>query len=180
MTSSDEFLFVAFGQGFSLRATEDVVRFNRDLAEPRTIIQQQYGCCSHLDLDTKDGRLLVAENSRHRVNRFTFDGEKVDSWGSRDRSALAGFAACCNPVNVDFGPGDVLYTAESGVGRVKRYSAGGEFLGLVGYVDTTKFDNGSKLAATSCYIPIEVAADGKRIYIVDVRASVIRVLAEKP
>jgi hypothetical protein len=43
-------------------------------------------------------------------------------------------------VNFDFAPNGTLYTAESGVGRVKKYSPQGEFLGLVGYVDTTKFD----------------------------------------
>jgi hypothetical protein len=71
----------------------------------------------------------------------------------------------------------VLYTAESGVGRVKKYSPDGKFLGLVGYVDTTKFDNGSQLAAQSCYIPIEVNHDASRIYVMDVRAAIIRVLA---
>jgi hypothetical protein len=47
---------------------------------------------------------------------------------------------------------------------------------LIGYVDTTKFDNGSKVAATSCYIPVEVAPDGNRIYVMDVRTKTIRVL----
>ena len=72
----------------------------------------------------------------------------------------------------------MLFTAESGVGRVKKYTADGKFLGLVGYVDTTKFDGGSPLAATSCYIPIEVNADASRIYVMDVRAAIIRVLAK--
>jgi hypothetical protein len=73
----------------------------------------------------------------------------------------------------------VLYTAESGIGRVKRYTADGKYLGMVGYVDTTKFDGGSRLAAQSCYIPVEVADDGKRVYVMDVRAQIIRVLEQK-
>ena len=121
----------------------------------------------------------MAENSRHRVNRYTLDGEKIDTWGKRSRTEVEGFAACCNPVNFDFGPGGVLYTAESGIGRVKRYSADGKYLGYVGDVDTTKFDRGSRLAAMSCYIPIEVSKDGKRIYIMDVRANFVRVLQQK-
>jgi hypothetical protein len=171
---------VAFGDGFSLRATEDIVRFNRDFSQPKLIVQQQFGCCSHLDLDTQGDLLLIAENSRHRVNRVSFDGEKQDTWGQRDRESLAGFAACCNPVNFDFGPNGVLYTAESGVGRVKKYSADGKYLGMVGYVDTTEFDRGSRLASMSCYIPVEVNHDASRIYVMDVRAQIIRVLARKP
>jgi hypothetical protein len=47
-------------------------------------------------------------------------------------------------------------------------------------VDTTRFDQGSALAAASCYIPIEVGKDAKRIYIMDVRAFIVRVLVAKP
>ncbi|VAX38518.1 hypothetical protein MNBD_PLANCTO02-2193 [hydrothermal vent metagenome] len=178
LTANEKYLFVAFGHGWSLRATEDIVRFNRDLSSPKVIIKRQFGCCSHLDLDVKGDELLVAENSRHRVNRYSFDGKSLGKWGRRDRRNISGFAACCNPVNFDFGSQkEVLYTAESGIGRVKKYSAKGKYLGLVGYVDTTKFDRGSFLASQSCYIPIEVNKDASRIYIMDVRANIIRVLA---
>lgn len=179
LAASEKYLFVAFGDGFSLRASEDIVRFNRDFSQPKTIIEQQHGCCAHLDLDVKENMLLVAENSRFRVNRYNFDGKQIDTWGQRDRTSIEGFAACCNPVNFDFGPQGVLYTAESGIGRVKRFSPDGKFLGLAGYVDTTEFDKGSRLASMSCYIPIEVSKDGKRIYIMDIRAHIIRVLAQK-
>lgn len=179
LTSNDEYFFLAIGTGRSLRATEVVYRFKRDLSESKMVIEQQFGCCSHIDLDVHDGVLLVAENTRHRVNRFTLDGELIERWGKRDRTGIEGFAACCNPVNFDMGPGDVLYTAESGIGRIKRFSPKGEFLGVVGYVDTTKFDRGSHLASISCYIPIEVSKDASHIYVMDVRANVIRVLAER-
>ena len=171
-------VFIAFGMGNSTRATEDFFRFKRDLTEPVMIVERQYGCCSHIDLRVANGELLIAENSRHRVNRFDLNGKPIATWGQRDRENLAGFTACCNPCNFDFGPGGVLYTAESGVGRVKKYTPDGKFLGLVGYVDTTKFDNGSQLAAQSCYIPMEVSADASRIYVMDVRAAIIRVLAK--
>jgi len=179
VTASDKHFFLAIGEGFSLRATEDIVRLDRDLKNPVIVAKRQFGCCSHIDLDVADDVLLIAENSRHRVNRFTLSGELIDRWGGRNRTDIEGFAACCNPVNFDFGPAGELYTAESGIGRVKRYTAEGKYLGLVGYVDTTKFDRGSRLAAMSCYIPIEVNADASRIYIMDVRANFIRVLAKK-
>ncbi|MAG92246.1 MAG: hypothetical protein CMJ48_00630 [Planctomycetaceae bacterium] len=176
---SENYLFAAFGVGWSTRATENIVRFDRNLGTPEVLIEKQFGCCAHVDLDVKDGELLVAENSRHRVNRFSFDGELIERWGKRDRSNIEGFSSCCNPCNFDFGPDDVLYTAESGLGRVKKYSAKGAYLGVVGYVDTTKFLKGSHMASQSCYIPIEVGKDATRIYVMDVRANMIRVLQVK-
>ena len=176
---SDKHVFLAVGTGNSMRATEDIWRFNRDLTGAKKIIEQQYGCCSHIDMQVMNGELLIAENSRHRVNRFDLDGNRIGRWGKRARTGIEGFAACCNPVNIDIGPGNVLYTAESGVGRIKTYTPDGKFLGVVGYVDTTEFDRGSKLAAQTCYIPIEVNKDASRVYVMDVRANLIRVLAPK-
>ena len=179
MFVSDEHVFLAVGTGNSMRATEDIYRFNRDLTDAKKIIEQQYGCCSHIDMQVMNGELLIAENSRHRVNRFDLDGKSLGRWGKRDRTGIEGFAACCNPVNIDIGPGNILYTAESGIGRIKKYTPEGEFLGVVGYVDTTEFDRGSRLAAQTCYIPIEVNKDASRVYVMDVRANLIRVLAPR-
>ena len=179
MFVSDKHVFLAVGTGNSMRATEDIYRFNRDLTEAKKIIEQQYGCCSHIDMQVMNGELLIAENSRHRVNRFDLDGKSLGRWGKRDRTGIEGFAACCNPVNIDIGPGNVLYTAESGIGRIKKYTPEGEYLGVVGYVDTTEFDSGSRLAAQTCYIPIEVNKDASRVYVMDVRANLIRVLAPR-
>ena len=55
----------------------------------------------------------------------------------------------------------------------------GIFLGVVGFVDSTEFVRGSMLAAKTCYIPIEVNKDASRVYVMDVRANLIRVLAPK-
>ena len=176
---SDKHVFLAVGMGNSMRATEDIYRFNRDLTDAKKIIEQQYGCCSHIDMQVMNGELLVAENARHRVNRFDFDGKPLGKWGKRDRTGIEGFAACCNPVNIDIGPDNVLYTAESGIGRIKTYTPGGKFLGVVGHVDTTEYDRGSRLASQTCYIPIEVNHDASRVYVVDVRANLIRVLAPR-
>ena len=178
MAVSDDHVFVAIGSGRSLRATEDIVRLTRDLKNPTMIIKRQFGCCSHIDMAIDGNELLIAENSRHRVNRFTFEGELLSRWGKRTRTDITGFGACCNPVNFDL-HGDTLVTAESGIGRVKSYHPDGTFKQLIGYVDTTKFDKGSRIAATSCYIPVEMAPDGNRIYVMDVRAHSIRVLEKK-
>lgn|GEM_PF-2128233 len=154
----------------------DIVRFDRQFGAPEVVVNKQFGCCSHIDIDLLDGVLLVAENSRHRVNKFSTDGKLLGRWGKRDRRTLEGFAACCNPVCFDIGSDGSIYTAESGVGRVKRFSADGEFLGVVGMVDTTNFDGNTSAAAAACYMPIEVTPDGDRVYVMDVRANIIRVL----
>ncbi len=51
--------------------------------------------------------------------------------------------------------------------------------GVVGYVDTIKFQAANRTASLSCYIPVEISKDGKRFYVMDVRASIIRVLLPK-
>ena len=176
--ATDQHVFVAYepsGKG-TLRAMESIYRFNRDLTGVKKIIERQYGCCGHIDLEVVDGKLLVAENTRHRVNSFTLDGNPLGRWGSRDRQSIEGFTACCNPCNTDVGSDGNIYTFESGVGRIKRYTPEGKYLGLVGYVDTTKFDRGNRVAAQSCYIPSEVDKDGNRIYVLDIRKHIIRVL----
>ena len=63
---------------------------------------------------------------------------------------------------------------------MKKFSQKGEYLGFVGYVDTTEFDKGSGLASQSCYIPIEVGQDAERIYVMDVRDFIVRVLEKRP
>lgn len=172
---TDKYLFVAIGTGRSLRATEEIVRLTRDLKEPTVIVDRQFGCCSHIDMAVHGETLYVAENSRHRVNQFSFDGELIGQFGKRDRTGIEGFAACCNPVNFDISGGNIV-TAESGIGRVKSFDLDGNFQQLIGYVDTTKFDRGSRVASLSCYIPVEVGPGGDRVYVMDVRARSIRVL----
>ena len=175
IAATDKYLFVAIGTGRSLRATEEIVRLTRDLKEPKVIVDRQFGCCSHIDMAVHGETLYVAENSRHRVNLFSFEGELLSQFGKRDRTGIEGFAACCNPVNFDIA-GNKIVTAESGIGRVKSFDLDGHFQQLIGYVDTTKFDRGSRVASLSCYIPVEVGPGGDRIYVMDVRARSIRVL----
>ena len=82
-------------------------------------------------------------------------------------------------MNLDFDNKGVLYTAESGLGRVKRYTTDGQFLGIVGYLDVAQFTRGSTFASMCCYIPIAVTPDGKRVYVTDVKENIIRVLQQK-
>lgn len=169
-------VFVAFGSGWSLRSKSKLFRFDRQLGNSKMIVEGLRGCCQRCDITARDGVLYVAENAAFRVTRLDREGNELSKWGSRDRKAIEGFGACCNPMNVCFDSDGVLYTAESGPGRVKRYSTDGEFLSLVGHAGVDRFDRAGHFASTCSNIAIAVTGDGKRVYVMDYRNNLIRVL----
>ena len=179
ITASKKDVFVAVGTSWSLRSRSSVIRFNRDLGEPKVIATDLRGCCQRLDMVARDDVLYVAENARYRVVRYDREGKVLSTWGRRDRNDVSGFGSCCNPMNLCFGPGGVLYTAESGLGRVKRYTLDGKFLSLVGYVGVARFARAGRLAASCSNIAIAVTKDGSRVYVQDVKNNIIRVLERK-
>jgi hypothetical protein len=73
----------------------------------------------------------------------------------------------------------VLYTAESGLGRVKRYTPDGDYLGLVAYVGVERFTSAGRMAASCSNIAIAVTPDGCRVYVMDYKNNLIRVLQKK-
>ncbi len=144
----------------------EVWKMDEQFAGGEVIIKGLSGCCGQMDVQACDGGLFVAENSKHRASRYSFDGEAEKHWGKGDRTSLEGFGSCCNPMNVAFGPGGAVYTAEDDTGRIKRYSPDGELLGLVGKVDLVP---GCKNVA------IGVSSDGDHVYMIDVnRHHVVR------
>ena len=172
-------LFVAFGSGWSLGSKSKLFRFNRELEDPQLLAEGLRGCCQRCDCAARDGVLYLAENSAHRVVRYDRQGEVLGKWGARSRTEIEGFGACCNPMNLAFDSRGVLYTAESGLGRVKRYAPDGKFLGLVGYAGTERFERAGHLAASCSNIAIAVTPDGKRVYVMDYKENLVRVLQEK-
>lgn len=176
MAVNEKDLFVAFGTKGSTRSRSVIVRFDRNLDKATEIAKGLRGCCRRLDMLLKDGVLYVAENGAHRVVKFDREGKVLSKWGRRDRKDISGFGSCCNPMNLYFGPGGELYTAESGLGRIKRYTADGKYLGLVGYVDTNRFTRASRLAASCSNISLRMNEDASRIFVLDYKNSLIRVL----
>jgi sugar lactone lactonase YvrE len=179
IAASDKDVFVAFGSGWSLVATSKLFRFDRDLENAKLIAEGMRGCCQRCDIATRDDVVYVAENSVHRIVAYDREGKLLQKWGSRSRNDLEGFGACCNPMNLSFGPDGVLYTAESGLARVKRHTTDGEFLSLVGYVATDRFRSAGPYAASCSNIAIAVTRDGKRVYVMDYPHNQIRVLEKK-
>lgn len=172
-------VFVAFGTEGSLRSRSKIVRFKRDLTEPTIIAEDMRGCCRRLDMVAWEGELFVAENARHRVVKFDSTGKVLSKWGARDRVNIEGFGSCCNPMNLYYSPKGDLYTAESGLGRIKRYSPDGKFLGLVGYVGVARFQQAGRLAASCSNIAVAVNNDESRVYVLDYKDNLIRVMERK-
>ena len=145
-----------------------VWRMDADLENPVKIVDGLRGCCGQMDIQAHDGVLYVAENSRSRVVGYDRDGRKVVAFGRRDRKSVEGFGSCCNPMNIRFGPEGEVYTSEASLGRIKRFSTEGEFLGLVG---TAEIIPGCK------HVAIDVSKDGKQVYMLDITRSQVVVLA---
>ena len=177
---TDKDVFVAFGSGWSTISTSKLYRFDRDLGSPKLLAEGLRGCCQRCDIAVVNGAVHVAENSRHRIVRYDREGKVLATWGRRSRQDVEGFGACCNPMNLCFDGGGVLYTAESGLARVKRYTADGKFLGVAGYLGVTRFTRAGPLAASCSNMAVAVAPDGVRIYVMDYSNNIIRVLRKKP
>ena len=59
-------------------------------------------------------RLLVGETASHRVLELDGEGNRIRSWGNRNRRAN-GFSGCCNPVALACNADGEVITAERGI-----------------------------------------------------------------
>lgn len=176
---TDRDVFVAFGSGWSLGSKSKLYRFDLELENPHAIAEGLRGCCQRCDIKSRDDVLYLAENAAHRVVLYDREGTVLGKWGEQGRDDLKTFGACCNPMNICFDGQGALYTTESGLGRVKRYTPEGKFLDLVGYVGTQRFWHGSGLAASCSNMAVAVTSDGRRVYVMDYKNNRIRVLDKK-
>jgi len=176
IAATDRHVFVAFGSGWSLGSKSRLFRFDLDWENAKLLAEGLRGCCQRCDLAAHNGVLYLAENAAHRVVAYDRDGTILNKWGTQSRLALEGFGSCCNPMNLCFDGEGVLYTAESGLGRVKRYTSDGRFLGLVGYIGVERFSLAGDLAASCSNIAIAVTPDGGRVYVMDFKNNQVRIL----
>lgn len=146
----------------------DVWRTDLEFKKGRKIGESLRGCCGQMDVQANDNGVYVAENTKHRVSCYSRDGKPVLDFGSRERGSDAGFEGCCNPMNVAFGPGKSVYTAEAGNGRVKRFAADGTFMELVGAVE---------LVPGCKKVSIAVSPEGDRVYMLDITRGHIVVMS---
>jgi len=149
----------------------EVWRTDKNFENGSIIVKGLRGCCGQMDVQCNQQGIFVAENSRHRVNHYDRAGKLIKYWGKRDRNGVEGFGSCCNPMNVAVGKAGEVYTAESNLGYIKRYSADGKYLDFVGKV---------KLVPGCKNVSIMVSPDGSRVYMMDLTRNHIIVMARKP
>jgi hypothetical protein len=153
------------GYGYS------VFKMDASFENAKEIISGLSGCCGQMDVQACSNGIYVAENSRMRVSRYNSSGREIVSWGKADRTGVNGFSSCCNPMNVCFnGAGEVL-TAESGTGRIKRFSSNGDFMDFVGDVD---------LVPGCKNVSIAVTPDHSKVFMLDLTRNHILMLEKKP
>jgi hypothetical protein len=127
VTDRDLFVCCSSAKGFGYT----VWRMDHNFGEPKKIVENLAGCCSQMDIQAHGGDLWVAHNSRHKVEHYSRDGKKLGSFGKTDRASADGFGGCCEPKNLRFSSGDIVYCCESGPPTcVKRFSLSGKFLGV--------------------------------------------------
>jgi sugar lactone lactonase YvrE len=165
-TDRDVFVATPAANGFGY----DVWRLDRQLRHPKKIVTRLRGCCGQMDIQARDGKLYVAENARHRVVCYDRDGNQLSAWGKQDRKGVEGFGSCCNPMNLRFGSDGTLYTSEASLGRIKRYTPDGKFLGLVGTVNVVP---GCK------HVAVAVSKDGSRAFMLDITRNQIAVMKRR-
>lgn len=167
MNENEIFLACSAVQGYGY----EVWRTDKNFKNATVVVKGLRGCCGQMDVQCNSDGIFVAENSRHRVSHYDRDGKVVKHWGKRDRNGVEGFGSCCNPMNVAVGRSGEVYTAESNLGYIKRYSADGKYLEFIGKVD---------LVPGCKNVSIMVTPDGDRVYMMDLTRNHIIVMARKP
>jgi hypothetical protein len=145
-------------------------RMDADLKNPERVLGPVSGCCGQMDIQASGEHFYLSENTKKRVAQYDRTGKLISAFGKSGRESDGlSFGGCCNPMNCRVcATGDIV-TAES-EGIVKRFSATGEFLGLVGY---------AKLTGGCKNVAVAASPKGDRIYFCDLPGSRIIILAAK-
>lgn len=163
---NDVYVATAMSKGYGYA----VWRMGLDFSGSEQIVEGLSGCCGQMDIQARGDELFVAENSRHRVLKYSREGKKLAQFGNRERAgADGGFGGCCNPMNLCFTSGGEVLTAES-EGKVRCFSTDGKYVGLCG---AAKVSGGCKNVA------VGASKDGKHIFFYDLAGSKIIVMTRQ-
>jgi hypothetical protein len=148
---------------------------------------------AHLDVaPAPDGSVWVCNPGRHRMERYSVQGELLHTWG-RPSPRDEGFWGCCNPTDFALLPNGGFITSEKGVYKVKRFSPEGRFERLVAGPESFA---GSRLTTASAGVPLDgresllslpctsfgmdVDTDSRgRVLVLDPVANLVRLLVPK-
>lgn len=105
----------------------------------------------------RHGMIHAANPGKHRVERYSCEGQLAGQFGHFDGRDPAGFPGCCNPTNITIGPLDRIYVTEKAGPRAKVLDSGGNLLAVIA---TDVFDPACK--------NMDIAVDSRgRVYVVD-------------
>ncbi len=152
------------GYGFA------IWRMDADLTNPEKVLGPVSGCCGQMDIQASGDHFYLSENTKKRVAQYDRTGTLVSAFGKSGRASDGlSFGGCCNPMNCRVCANGDVFTSES-EGIVKRFSAAGEFLGLVGY---------AKLTGGCKNVGVAASPKGDRVYLCDLPGSRIIIMAAK-
>ena len=104
-----------------------------------------------------DGIIHATNPGKHRIERYTPEGELLGHIGRFDGRDPAGFSGCCNPTNLAVEGRERIYVTEKAGPRVKLLDSGGNLLAVIA---TDVFDPNSK--------NMDIAVDSTgRVFVVD-------------
>lgn len=168
VTEEDVFMAVGSPNDFSYQ----VYRFDHALENPKLVVEKLRGCCGQMDIQAHDGNLWIAHNSRHQVESRDRDGKELSKFGKAGKVKATEFGACCEPKNVRvLANGDILAAESEPDPCIKRFSASGQFLGVVAILKVDK---------PECVrVTVEASPDGSRFYLLDVKRDAIVVFGTK-
>lgn len=122
----------------------EVFRFNHNFEDAERVLKGLRGCCGQMDIHAQGDNVAVAENTNFNVAVYDRDGKELKRFGERLSGDNQGFGSCCNPMNILCCENGDYLTAESSIGKIKRFNASGE---MVGYIGEAKIGGGCKHVA---------------------------------
>jgi hypothetical protein len=168
VTAGDVFMAVGAPNDFTYR----VYRFDHALKNPKLVVEKLRGCCGQMDLQAQEGKLWIPHNARHQVEFRDREGKELAKFGKSGKVKPADFGGCCEPKCMRVLPNGDILASESGPPTcIKRFSASGKFIEVVGVVDNAKGD--------CVRVTVDVSPDGKSYYLLDTTRDAIRVFGAK-
>lgn len=145
-------------------------KMSRELKNPVEIITGLSGYCGQMDIQVRSDALWIAENGKHQVCRYSFEGELLSSFGQKGSILPEGFGEMYNPMNIQIDSQGNILTSETSTGLIKKFSREGQFISFVGKVDV---DRGCFRSA------IGFSPDEKKIYYLNILNRTVDVLSPR-
>ncbi|MDR2424951.1 MAG: hypothetical protein LBD59_09550 [Prevotellaceae bacterium] len=126
MTLSANHVFVADAANKHIHKYGKNGDFVRFINSPNRFIIPSYT----FGVEVIDETLYCSNSGRHKVEKYTLDGEYIGSFGKAG-AGKGMFAGCCNPVHLAKTAGGDILTSEKGEPRISCYAGDGAFRSIL-------------------------------------------------